>query len=315
MISIIIPVYNAKKYLRRCLDSVLAQTYTNIEILLVDDGSVDGSDRICDEYQAKDSRIVVFHKKNGGVSSARNLALDHMQGQYGLFVDADDWIDPNMCEFMLNTAEVKDVKMVVSLLVNHAEQEKSEMKQEDSIEAKLINVKNEFSFLDQYATGTAGGILYHKECIRSNRFDTDIFVGEDTLFFARALKRCTVIAYVPYGFYNYVEYAESAAHGKIDEKKMTNLIAWSRIAELFADNERIYQTARGAYGRQCAYFRHRLYKISQNKEPYEVVLKKGIKENFKFMLRDKSLKKRIYYWCILVIPAIYTRIKGYAERK
>ena len=92
-ISVIIPVYNVEKYLRRCVDSVIAQTYDNLEIILVDDGSPDGCPQICDEYANKDSRIRVIHKKNGGLSSARNAALDSgLTGDYVTFVDSDDWI-------------------------------------------------------------------------------------------------------------------------------------------------------------------------------------------------------------------------------
>ena len=92
MISIIIPVYNAEKYLHRCVDSILAQSYTDFELLLIDDGSPDNSGTICDEYAVKDSRVRVFHKENGGVSSARNLGLDNALGEYVTFCDADDYV-------------------------------------------------------------------------------------------------------------------------------------------------------------------------------------------------------------------------------
>ena len=93
-ISVIVPVYNTEKYLRRCVDSILAQTFTDFELLLIDDGSTDGSGAICDEYALKDSRVRVFHKENGGASSARNLGLDNAQGEWITFVDSDDWVYP-----------------------------------------------------------------------------------------------------------------------------------------------------------------------------------------------------------------------------
>ena len=92
-ITVIVPVYNTEKYLRRCVDSILAQTFTDFELLLIDDGSTDGSGAICDEYAKKDSRVRVFHKEIGGVSSARNLGLDKAYGEWISFVDSDDWID------------------------------------------------------------------------------------------------------------------------------------------------------------------------------------------------------------------------------
>lgn len=92
-ISIIVPVYNTQEWLRRCVDSILAQTYTDFEVLLVDDGSIDGSGKICDDYASLDSRVRVFHKPNGGVSSARNMGLDNARGEWITFCDADDWVD------------------------------------------------------------------------------------------------------------------------------------------------------------------------------------------------------------------------------
>ena len=93
MISVIVPVYNAKYTLPKCLDSIIAQKYTDFEVLLVDDGSADGSAEVCDSYGAKDPRIKVFHQTNQGVSAARNTGLDHVSGEYVTFADADDWVE------------------------------------------------------------------------------------------------------------------------------------------------------------------------------------------------------------------------------
>lgn len=102
MVSVIIPVYNSEKYLSECLESVANQSYHNIEIILIDDGSHDNSGTICDEFAAKDERIKVIHKENGGVSSARNVGLAIMSGVYVTFVDSDDYIKNNMIEQMLS---------------------------------------------------------------------------------------------------------------------------------------------------------------------------------------------------------------------
>ena len=105
LISVIVPVYNVEKYLGKCVDSILAQTYENLEIILVEDGTKDNSGAICDAYAAKDSRIRVIHKENGGLSSARNAGMDIARGEYFGFVDSDDWIEPKMYETLLNLAE------------------------------------------------------------------------------------------------------------------------------------------------------------------------------------------------------------------
>ena len=101
LISIIVPVYKVEKYLRRCVDSILSQTYQNIEVLLIDDGSPDSSGDICDKYSEKDPRVRVFHKENGGVSSARNMALDIARGEYVSFIDSDDFIQNNTFEVLI----------------------------------------------------------------------------------------------------------------------------------------------------------------------------------------------------------------------
>ena len=105
LISVVIPVYNVEAYLRECIDSVLNQTYPHFEIILVDDGSPDGSGAICDEYAAKDNRISVIHKKNGGLSSARNVGLDKALGRYVYFLDSDDWILPDALATLVAKAE------------------------------------------------------------------------------------------------------------------------------------------------------------------------------------------------------------------
>ncbi len=102
LISVIVPVYNVEQYIERCVDSILCQTYSNLEIILVDDGSLDKCGEICDRYAKQDSRIRVIHKINGGLSDARNVALDMVTGEYIGFVDSDDWITPDMFEYLYN---------------------------------------------------------------------------------------------------------------------------------------------------------------------------------------------------------------------
>ena len=105
LVSVIVAVYNIEEYLPRCVDSILAQTYRNLEIILVDDGSKDQSGSICDSYAEKDRRIKVIHKKNGGLSDARNAGMDAATGEYIGFVDGDDWIEPDMYRAMYFACE------------------------------------------------------------------------------------------------------------------------------------------------------------------------------------------------------------------
>ena len=102
LISVIVPIYNVEKYLARCVDSIVNQTYKNLEIILVDDGSPDRCPQMCDDYAEKDSRIKVVHKKNGGLSDARNAGMAVATGEYISFIDSDDWIETSMFELLLN---------------------------------------------------------------------------------------------------------------------------------------------------------------------------------------------------------------------
>ncbi len=113
IISIIVPIYNAEKYLRRCIDSVITQTYQDWELLLIDDGSPDNSGVICEEYARTDSRIQVYHKKNGGVSSARNLGIEKVNGDWIAFVDPDDYVSDNWLSEVDNTIANSDADMIV----------------------------------------------------------------------------------------------------------------------------------------------------------------------------------------------------------
>ena len=113
LVSIIVPIYKVEPYLRRCLDSIVNQSYTNLEIILVDDGSPDNCPQICDEYASKDNRIKVIHKKNGGLSDARNAGLDICKGEYISFVDSDDWVDEKYIETLLDLAIKENVDIAI----------------------------------------------------------------------------------------------------------------------------------------------------------------------------------------------------------
>ena len=112
VISVIVPIYKVEKYLRKCVDSIITQTYKNLEIFLVDDGSPDNCGAICDDYAREDERIKVIHKENGGLSSARNAALDVATGDFIMFVDSDDWVEPEFCEKALEMAIKEEVPIV-----------------------------------------------------------------------------------------------------------------------------------------------------------------------------------------------------------
>ncbi len=174
-ISIIIPVYNVEHYLRQCIDSVLAQTYTDFEVLLINDGSTDSSGLICDEYAARDSRIKVFHKENGGVSSARNLGLDNAQGEWIAFVDSDDEINNEYLSDLVAHATEFDLDMIypqIQFIDSLGKKGKVfDRWERTKIEDGFVHKRRGFIFA-----------LYNKKIIGKTRFNTAIVIAEDTLF-------------------------------------------------------------------------------------------------------------------------------------
>ena len=182
-ISVIVPVYNAAKHLNKCVDSILAQTYNHFELLLVDDGSKDDSGKICDEYAASDPRVYVFHKANGGVSSARNVGLDHATGEWISFCDSDDWVSE---EYLQNL--VKYIDDEVDLVFSYATivfQDGSQ-RRECFSERRIPLEKIEIAFLENEFHGHTSpwSKLYRRRVIEESklRFCQDVQIGEDAIF-------------------------------------------------------------------------------------------------------------------------------------
>lgn len=187
-ISVIVPVYKVEQYLPRCIDSILAQTFTDFELLLIDDGSPDNSGKICDEYAKKDERIRVFHKENGGVSSARNIGLDNARGEWIAFVDSDDWVNETYFSDLQNTKadlSISSYTMMPSL--NHVSLTPIESFSFEDF--KSIISRNLLNALIK----TPWGKLLRRELISKLRFDPALKTGEDTVFMISYYCNCRSI--------------------------------------------------------------------------------------------------------------------------
>lgn len=203
LISIIVPVFNVEKYIIQCVDSILSQTYNNFELLLIDDGSTDNSGKICDDYAFKDERIKVFHKKNEGVSSARNFGLDNASGEWITFVDSDDWLDETALTCFIEENLQDDTFYVGQGL----RVENNELKYWPSRYYKGIVVLEsveDYSLLDEVLVyGTPWGKLYNSQIIKKYniRFDNNLSIHEDHCFYFEYIlhvKRIQVIDKVCY---------------------------------------------------------------------------------------------------------------------
>ena len=221
LISIVIPVYNAEKYLEQCLNSIKNQTYKNFEVILVNDGSIDNSESICKVFVESDTRFRYYLKANGGASSARNLGLDNVTGEYITFIDADDWVDENHLEVLINNIKENNSDMAVSSIKKfdnvskfgfrvHSKQEKyllnyNKLNREEFlvILPRLIHASNSYKI--------AVSKLFKKELVTDVRFDESIVYGEDLEFFFKIYNNISSISYVDEVSYIYRLYDESTS--------------------------------------------------------------------------------------------------------
>lgn len=219
LLSVIIPVYNVEDYLRRCVDSVLRQTYTNLEVILIDDGSRDTSGAICDEYAAADSRVRVIHKENGGLSSARNAGMDAACGEYIAFVDSDDWVTEDAYEHLLSVMKKQDVKLVCGgrYDVNGKTGERTVglcPKKEEKISAEELVGR---IFLWDNCDSSACDKLYHRSLLEGFRYPEGK-VCEDVPVTYKVVLKAGCVAMSDQPFYHYFHRPGSISTSSFSEK-------------------------------------------------------------------------------------------------
>jgi glycosyltransferase involved in cell wall biosynthesis len=209
-VSIIISIYKVEKYLRRAIESVISQSETAIEIILVNDGSPDHCGKIADEYAKRDNRIKVIHKANGGVASARNCGLEIGEGKYIIFVDADDWIDTNYVEVLLNKAVTSNADIVRCNVCYEYECGASKIMVNDFSDNLFIE-KKEFKgyiykkMISGIQMNSVWRTLYKKEILEGVRFDENLKTCEDLLFSMEAYTNAQRFAYTAQPLYHYFQ--------------------------------------------------------------------------------------------------------------
>lgn len=303
-ISVIIPVYKAEAYLSRCVDSFMAQTFADFELLLVDDGSPDRSGEICDEYAAKDSRIRVFHKENGGVATARQCGVDNAHGEYVIQADPDDWVEPDMLEVIYRKAKDENADMVIFDFI---------MEYEDS---RVYTVQRPLSldYMD-----VCRGLFYNlfpntwnkmvrRDVILRNHvaFHPKLRYAEDLYFLLGFLMQPVRVSYVNRAFYHYDKYTNTNALTKNYSPDMfrydmetvrffDELVKGSYIEE-HAHHDRIMSAIRKA-------FYSRIFSSGEFKE-----LCSSYAESVKYMIEHTSgisSKDRLFF------TLMYYSCKGY----
>lgn len=248
MISIIVPVYNLEEYLPKCLESIVNQTYGDLQIILVDDGSTDSSGKICDDFAAEDSRITVIHKTNGGVSAARNDGLAIAEGEYVGFVDGDDIIAPDMYGVLLEKAEGSHADLTVCSYVTRTPAADIR-KTADSFYTSDFRAEPErFLYLyNNYLLNALWNKLFRRELIKSG-FPVGVKMGEDLMFILRYMDGCKSVCMTDRCLYEYVIRGNSAT-SSFQPQRVDTVIRLYRVLNRFCEtfdsdevNRSIYYT-------------------------------------------------------------------------
>ena len=286
LVSIIVPIYNLEDYLDKCIQSLIKQTHKNLEIFLVDDGSTDKSSKVCDDWQKKDSRIIVIHKENGGVSSARNAGLKKRKGEYAASVDPDDYVKENYVEILLNSAVNNNCEMSIVNLIE-VFSNGHENKYTFSTPNKLLNRHDFLENLYNKRTYKSGPCnkLYLKKVIDENNiyFREDVHYGEDLFFIVKFAEKSERFYYeFDENLYYYYYRNGSPTKCGFNEKTATLLNVCDELIDIYEKNNVDSCAIKNKY---IVFYYFSLYFFNQNnnysKQEYKRIYKKYFYDVFK----------------------------------
>lgn len=313
LVSIIVPVYNVELYIEKCIKSLINQSYKNIEIILIDDGSLDRSGEICDEYQIIDPRIKVYHKVNGGLSDARNYGLDHIRGEYVFFIDSDDWIELDSIKKLIDFTIMNNVDIVCYGINDYVGD--SILSRRGALDCKILNGKEASHLLVE--KGDEVGIVVWNKLYKTQLFENIRFekgkINEDVFFTPKIIYSAAKVGIINYYGYNYVKNrTDSICNKSLSVKNIDAVDAfYSNSAFFEGKDEYLFQV----YKIKAAHIMLDLYcnaKNENNKELCNVILKRYKKNAYstlKICLRINNkefvkniifcFSKRLYFKCWL----------------
>lgn len=271
-VSVVIPVYNVEKYVARTLECIINQTYRNLEIIVVDDGTKDNSGIICDEYAKKDSRITVYHKINRGLSSARNTGIEKATGDYVWFLDSDDFIAPNAIQLLLNETIKHDADIAICKMKKVYPKDKkmpwNKLKQKQSIEYSAKKYQVELTTGNTLNFCLVGTHLYKAELLKKCAFDENLKHGEDIVFNYIIANYASKIIYLPMPLMAYYQREGSLVNSSFATRRLDVIKCLLKFANEETDLDRQIGLRTWAY--------------------YSAL------ESFYFMMRDKVIDIDIY---------------------
>ena len=315
LISVIIPVYNVEKYLDKCLDSLVNQTYKDLEIILVDDGSPDNCPAMCDGWAKKDNRIKVVHKENGGLSSARNAGLDIALGEFVAFVDSDDWVDLNTFEAAYKMISLGNYDLsIFSLLPEYGTETEQYIIRYDT---NYCDRKELFGLIldADYVCGYVCNKMFKRTLIGDLRFDESLLSCEDIDFCTKYASKCENAVYTTAKFYHYRQRNNSmTGEYKYNVRKLSVLTAYENIMPIFKeyDFEDYYKLERN-YLKIALNIKGRmiLSKVKENdvSERLERIIKKYYKKVINNMDNSALIKANIIL--TRLFPGLTLKIKQF----
>ena len=294
LVSILVPAYNVGKYIEQCLKSIVNQSYNNLQVVIVNDGSNDSTGLICDEFSSKYHYVEVYHVSNGGVAKTRNILLSKIRGDYTLFVDADDWIEPDMIERLVhniqkNSLDIAVCKPIIERYESHThpetiKAENQEFWNRDECIKKFLR-HNELN-------GSLWNKLIKSKLFTGIQFNPNIWYGEDALVVWQILQRVKKVGVSNWALYHYRMNDESISHQSFGEKKKSGHIVWKTIYE---DTTQRYpaleEFARGCYAVSDFWL---LYYASRDnyKQDNDIrIFRKNLRDNLKTIKKYDLLTK------------------------
>lgn len=315
LISIVIPVYNAEKYLSACIDSVLCQTYSNLEIILVNDGSTDTCPALCEDFAKKDKRIVVIHKENGGVSSARNQGLQSATGEYVGFIDSDDYVDKDYVQALYDSLQTENSDIAFCNFVYAGKSIQSSQENLpntvhiDANSPETIRFLGRFFRVGSYIMSSSCRTLYKKQLVKDLRFNPLLRVGEDLLFVIQALLKAQTASFVKRDLYFYRVNEESCIHNYKNNYLQNQTDLYTEIKNCFADyNAKKLLNVYGAVVNYECFLNEIKYKQETQKENIQAIRKSELYKHFtlKNGLCIDKFNKKIKY--VIVWFLVKTRL-------
>lgn len=303
MISVIVPIYNSEKTLERCLDSIIHQTYKNLEIILVNDGSKDKSLSIINKYALKDNRIVVIDQNNKGVSAARNEGLKKVHGEYILFVDSDDWLELDMIDKMFDF--VNKYECDISFC-GHDNLENGIVQNNADYHFEIWNNDQQLEefLLHKTMTGMLWNKLIKTSLTHNIIFDEEVSYGEDAQFLWKVLKNCNQMFYTNMVLYHHTIEKNSISHQSFSTKKFSAIKVWEEIYDdvinNYSSNLKYQQFAKERLLSIAIYSVYEIKKSNYKNKNEKSYLIKIVRENIKILLNSKSISSKMKLYGLLI---------------